>query len=233
MAQESRLSVGITGGLNIPKLSASDDNELSRDYSSRTGEAFGLTASYSLGKNLAIRADLLYSSEGGKRNGFQAMPNPDPATQGMMPYLYATFDNESVLNYLELPLMVQYSYPVSTSLRLYVQAGPYAGYLLNAKQKTRGSSIIYADRTQQIPISVVGETVIAVPLDANTDIEDQIHSLNIGLTGGLGLGMDMGPGEIMLDIRGAYGLTRIQKDAANGKSHIGNLLLALGYTIPL
>ena len=113
----------------------------------------------------------MYSSEGGKRNGFQAI---DPASDPMMSlippalqyiyslpvapkYLYATFDNESVLDYLEIPLMVKYSVKMNGSAKLYINAGPYVGILMNAKQKTSGTSYLYADRDATMPMIVLDE----------------------------------------------------------------------------
>jgi hypothetical protein len=232
-AQSSRLSgdskytIGILGGLNIPRLSGGNGNELSRDYTSRLGAAFGLTASLSLGSNFSLTADLLYSSEGGKRNGIQAFDassvNPQ-APAGT--YFYADYNNESILNYVEIPVMLKYFIPLNKSSKLFVDFGPYIGFLLNAKQKTSGSSIIYADRA---------ETMVVVPeaqsFNANTDIMNSINLTNFGLTGGVGFAQTVNSGEIFLDARGAYGLTVIQKYSQNGNSHNGNLLIDLGYAL--
>ena len=95
------------GGINIPHLSGGNGNELSRDYSSRSGGAFGITSSLYLGSNLSLRIDVMYSSEGGKRNGIQAFDaasiNP-LASAGT--YFYADYKNESILNYAEVPVML-------------------------------------------------------------------------------------------------------------------------------
>jgi hypothetical protein len=123
--------------------------------------------------------------------------------------------------------MAKYSFSLSKSSNLYVDLGPYVGFLLNAKQKTSGSSIVYADQAGTQAVSA------AVPFDATTDIKDQINSVNVGLTGGLGFTQNVGFGEVVLDLRGAYGLTSVQSDAKNGDNHIGNLMISLGYSIPL
>ena len=219
-------SVGILGGINIPRLSGGNGNELSRDYTSRSGPAFGLTASLGLGPHFALTADLLYSSEGGKRNGVQAIDassiNPQvPAGT----YFYANFKNQSILNYAEIPVMVKYIIPFNKSQKVYVDFGPYVGFLLNAKQKTNGSSIIYADRTQTIPVSDTQS------FNASTSITSDINTVNFGLTGGAGFAQMFNSGEVFLDVRGAYGLTVIQKVSANGSSHNGNLLIDMGYAL--
>lgn len=227
--EDKGLSVGIVGGLNIPRLSGGNGNELSRDYSSRSGGAFGLTSSVDFDSHFSLRIDVMYSSEGGKRDGIQAFDAS--SFSPLLPagtYLYASYNNESILNYVEIPVLLKYLFPLNKASKFYVDFGPYVGYLLNARQKTSGSSIIYADR---------GETITVVPqaqsFDASTDISKDINKLNVGLTGGIGFLQKLGSGRVFLDVRGAYGLLVIQKDKANGSSHNGNLLIDLGYSIHL
>ncbi len=233
---KSNFQLGILGGLNIPNLTGGNGNPLSSGWSSRTGEAFGMTVTLNLGSNFAMQADALYSSEGGKRDGMQAIDgssiNPQ-VPQGT--YFYANFHNRSVLNYAEMPVMLKYNLPIGKSSVFYADFGPYAGFLLNARQKTSGSSIVYADATGGQPVSVNPATgqPVAVSFDANTDITNSIKNINVGLTGGIGYSQWVAFGDISLDLRGAYGLTTIQKDTKNGSSHTGNLLFALGYSIPL
>ena len=121
---ESKFSLGIFGGLNIPRLSDNSNNELSNNYSSRLGEGFGINGIYSLNSNFSIEADVLYSSEGGKRNGLQAIDATayNPALP-VGTYFYADFKNESIINYLELPVMVKYYMPVCKSNRFYIDLG--------------------------------------------------------------------------------------------------------------
>ena len=229
-SSSSNFTLGIFGGLNIPRLSGGGNNELSRDYTSRAGEAFGFTSNLDMGANFSLRTDLLYSSEGGKRNGLQAIDassfNPQ-APAGT--YFYADFKNQSILNYLELPVMLKYSFPVKSS-SFYINLGPYLGYLLNAKQKTSGSSIVYADRAKTTPVTVNPQTgqPYAVPFNATTDVTSSINRLNVGFTGGFGYAQHVGKDMLLFDVRGAYGLTYVQKDSADGTSHTGNLLISVG-----
>ncbi len=226
---DSKFSLGIFGGLNIPRLNGGTGNELSRDYTSRSGEAFGLTSSLGLGPKFSLCVNLMYSSEGGKRNGVQAF-DASAIPQVPVPagtYFYAAFNNESILNYLEVPVMVRYSISLNKSQKVYANFGAYIGYLLNARQKTSGSSMVYFDR---------GETMIVlpstiIPFNASTDITSSINKINLGLTGGVGFLQKAGSGDLFLDVRAAYGMIVIQKDPNNGSSHNGNLLLDLGYAL--
>jgi hypothetical protein len=223
----SKFTIGILGGLNIPRLSGGNGNELSRDYTSRSGGAFGVTSSVELSSNFGLRVDLLYSSEGGKRNGIQALEASTFNPQAPIgTYFYANYDNESILNYLELPVLLKYSFPLNKSTRVFFDFGPYFGYLLNAKQKTAGSSLVYADRaTTQVVIPQ------ALSFNASTNITSSINRFNVGMTGGGGISQRIMSGEIFLDVRGAYGMVVIQKLKQNGTSHNGNLLLDLGYAL--
>jgi len=232
----SKLSLGVLGGINVPSLMGGGGNPLSEGWSSRSGEAYGLTLDWKTGNNFGLRADVLYSSEGGQRNGMQALDgssfNPQvPAGT----YFYANYNNQSILNYLEIPVLAKYSFNLSKSSKIYIDLGPYVGFLLNATQKTSGSSIVYADAAGTQPITVNPQTgqPFPAPFDANTDIINDLNSVNFGLTGGIGFSQGVGFGDVFLDVRGAYGLTTLQKDTKNGNNSTGNLLVAIGYSIPL
>jgi hypothetical protein len=233
---EADFTIGVFGGLNIPQLTGGKGNPLSSNWTTREGVALGFTLNWNVSANFAWRADILYSSEGGQRNGMQAFDavsfNPQvPAGT----YFYANYRNQSILNYLELPVMAKYSVPFGRASSLYVDFGPYVGFLLNATEKTKGSSIVYADAagTQAISIDPVSGQPVATSFNASTDIKNQINMVNFGLTGGVGFSQQLGFGLVFMDLRGAYGLTPVQHNSKNGNNHIGNLLISWGYSIPL
>lgn len=73
-----------------------------------------------------------YSSQGGKKNGFQAMSVPAnmlplfPPGQAPL-YLYADYKSEAKLNYLMVPLLAKVGWQLGRSqygLRFYIDAGP-------------------------------------------------------------------------------------------------------------
>jgi Outer membrane protein beta-barrel domain len=225
----SKYTLGILGGLNIPQLSGGNSNELSRDYTSRLGEAFGIVFSRSLGSKFSLQAEAIFSSEGGKRNGIQAIDassfNPS-APAGT--YLYADFKNESILNYFEIPVLAKYSFSSGSSSKFYINFGPYVGFLLNAKEKTSGTSLIYMDRAETMPLELPAQS-----FTSSVSTTSSINPVNFGLTGGAGFSHSLGSGELSLDVRGAYGLTVVQKNSQDGSNHTGCLLIALIYAIPL
>lgn len=223
----SKLSIGILGGLNIPQLTGGGDNPLSSNYSSRTGGAFGLTANYGLGTHLSLCMDVLYSSEGGKRDGIQAFePNANPLVPSA--YLYANIDNETVLDYYEIPVMVRYNIKLSPLTTFYIDLGPYIGFLKSAENITSDSSKIYADKAETMPI-----TPGPVSFNNSKSVTSSINPINFGFTGGIGIMHKVGSGDFFIDVRGAYGLTVVQKNSVDGNNHNGNLLVAVGYEFPI
>lgn len=67
-------------------------------------------ADFGSGENFAIRVMLTYSGLGSKRNGMQPVTSIPPGLSQLIPRgvnIYANFNNESILNYLELPVMAK------------------------------------------------------------------------------------------------------------------------------
>jgi hypothetical protein len=71
----------------------------------------------------------------------------------------------------------------------------------------------------------------AQSFNATVTTTSSINPVNFGLTGGIGFTQTVGFGDIFLDVRGAYGLTVVQKNTQDGSGHTGNLSIALGYSI--
>lgn len=63
--------------------------------------------------------------------------------------LYANFKNETRLNYLEVPLMLQFfisDEKKNYSIFYFANFGPYAAFRISAKTVTSGSSQVYLDQ---------------------------------------------------------------------------------------
>ncbi len=234
-----KIVLGINGGISIPQLRSSGNNEVSEGYSSRTGPVFGVYADWKLTNMLALRTQFDYSSQGGKRNGMQPVTDPPPQLVQMLPpgtKLYANFKNEAILNYFEIPVMLKLKVGEGTGkFHYYVDLGPYIGFLLNAHQKTSGTSQFYLDKAGTMPLTVGGNPLPAQSFDANTDVKDDLHGTNFGFTGGGGMGYALTKKQfLILDVRGALGITDLQIDTEkNGKSHTGGLFVTLSYAIQM
>ena len=230
--------IGIHGGLGIPSIEGGT-NEVSRGYTSRWGPYFGLFADYEVRPHLSLRGELNYSSQGGKRNGMQPIPGDkltELAQQGIPPELlpetlYADFDNEAILDYLEIPLMAGLTW--GRTMRLRIDAGPYIGFLVRAKTVTSGSSFFYTDRSGT-RFTPGGMPIDKQSFESDTPIKQDINSTNAGIAGAIGLETPFGPGDIVVDAHFSYGLTNIQKDTKlNGENNTGSLAFTIGYSYPL
>ena len=234
-AIHAQLSVGAKAGVCIPNLKGSSvsSNPFYRDWASRLGPYAGLVASLNLTDHFSLQAELNYSSQGGKKKGKQgiataSLPFNLPTGVTLPAYVYANVDADIILNYVELPVLAGINFHISPQCDFIINGGPYVGYLLNAKIKSRGSSIVYKDAAQTQPF-------ISTPVDLNqvTDIKDQIKTVNLGLQFGLGISYKMANGSIRLTGGGNIGLTTIEKDKANGEDHTGAPTVTLAYLINL
>ena len=219
--------LGFKGGICIPNLSAgyNNQNPLSNGYSSHLGGDFGILATGQLNKRLALQSEIMYSQEGGKHNGLQAIANPfgpDP------PYLYANFKNSAKLNYLQVPLMARFDFRLQKNFNLFANAGGFAAYLLSAKSVTRGNSYIYSDNSGQHAVSPSAQS-----FDATEDIKNSIHKFNAGVIGAIGLSYEFYFGKIFIEGGGNFGFINIQKYKADGTNYSGAATIHLGYLYPI
>ena len=228
--------IGIKAGTSIPNLHSDGTNEISEGYRSKLAENFGIIADIGISEKFSIKTGVDYAGQGGIRDGNQPVTKLPAQFAQMIPegtYLYADFNNEASLNYIEVPLMGKLEW--GNKLKYYVNAGPYIGFLLNAEQETDGNSLFYLDKNGTVPLTVQNQLLPSQSFDATTDINDDIRSTNFGVTGGVGLGYSVGSkSSLVLDARVAYGLHSIQEDtSSNGSSRTGGIFLTLGYLFAL
>jgi hypothetical protein len=105
-------SFGLKGGLNISTTTNSQGGE----RGSRPGLHAGLLAHIHINQMLAIQPEIVYSSQGAK-------------------YTVTDGEHSLALNYVNLPVQVQYMF--SNGFRL--QTGPQVGFLASAKDKRNGA----------------------------------------------------------------------------------------------
>ena len=119
-------SFGIKGGLNLAKLKPTDFPSGSNpDVSNRKSWFGGFFMNAPLGTGLAVEPELLYSRQGGK---FTQTTTVGTTNQSM------EYDED--LSYITLPVMVQWRAPGG----VFVETGPQAGYLIEAKQNGPAST---------------------------------------------------------------------------------------------
>lgn len=225
------LLIGIKGGLSIPNLEGGGTPQ-SEGYTSRLAPTFGTLIRKEFSPHFAIQGEISYSGQGGKRDGMQIIFEENlsglPVPAGTN--LYADFNNETIINYLEIPVLAYYSFMENKSgLDVYVDVGPYLGILLNAKVVTDGNSTIYLDKEGNVPLEIGGFPLPEQDFENEADIEDKLNSINAGITGGVGLNYNFGKHQLILDVRGIYGFIPIQEDEENGSNKTGALYITFGY----
>src|SRR5262245_47491748 len=98
-------AIGIKGGVNIASLSEFSGR-------SRISGHVGVFLHHTINKNWCLQPELLFSGEGQR-------------------YFLNGVEHTLALDYLQVPLMIQY-YPVP---QLYFEAGPQVGVLISAQDK--------------------------------------------------------------------------------------------------
>jgi hypothetical protein len=223
--------LGVKGGLSIPNLEGGGTPQ-SEGYTSRLAPTFGAFISKDLSPHFTILGEISYSGQGGKRDGMQIIFEENlsdlPVPQGTN--LYADFENETIINYLEIPILACYSLIKNNAgLDVYLDAGPYLGILLEAKVVTDGTSTIYLDKAGTMPLEIGGFPLPAQDFNNEVDISDKLNTFNAGVTGGVGINYHYGKHKIKLDVRGIYGFIPIQEDEENGSNKTGALYITFGY----
>lgn len=236
-AVNAQWEIGARGGLSIPNLTAggSQNNPLNTGYSSRLGPDFGVSGEYHFSTLFSLEGRVEYSSQGGKKDGMQALTTPDAIVQYYQsqnisppPYLYANYKSEAKLNYLLIPVLAKFGWGLGAGSpwRIYAEAGPYLGFLLSAKQVTSGNSNLYADGAATEPLPGGAQS-----FDQTTDIKSQLHTTNFGIDGNIGLSYTVGKkNNIFVEAGGNYGFLNIQKGTANGKNNTGAAVATIGYS---
>lgn len=192
--------IGLKGGLNLANMTikAEDPADLP-DFKSQPGLVAGVFVSFDLGP-LAIQPELLYSRRG---LSFEAYKDADETDTGRF-----------IVNYLELPILLKYSF-TKGSAKPFVCAGPSFAYRLQA---WNGVDIDYVD----------------------PDDEDQYYRQDFtkaikktDLAGVFGAGVDIKLPKVILTLEGRYylGLANINADleVTSAKNKGLSVLVGLGF----
>ena len=236
---KNEIKIGGKVGYSLGSLTSSTENVFTDDYESISGIDFGLTFEFKLTALISIQTELNYTNRGGERNGLQPVTANElsETLNSFYPFtgfplitnanpLYATFDSESDLQYLEIPALIKFGW--GDNLRFSAAIGPYVGILLKATQVTSGTSPFYLDSEGTMPISDV------LSLDANTNIKDDLKTVNFGGTFAIGISKNIGDtGQLFIDARASYGINSIQIKDEYGESNIGGVIFSLGYAYTL
>lgn len=227
--------VGLKIGASVPDIKG--NTEQSKDYTSRLGPFFGISFTKKISSFINLQTEINYSPQGGKRNGLQPIEGSFPGVpEGTL--LYANFKNETKLNYLEVPVLLQlYGEKPKNNYALFyfVNFGPYAAARLSAKTVTSGSSSIYLNKEGTTVLTTTeGNPYPPQVFKNTTNIKDEIKRISAGITGSIGTGYNLDGNKFFVEARFTRGLINIQTSPfENGKNKTGSLIFAAGYMFGL
>lgn len=245
---QTDLYIGARGGLNIPKLTASGDNPMSKGYSSRLAGNGGIFAEFRFSELFSLQPMIEYTQQGGLRKGMQAIPAAMlPGELGQIPsmvgekYLYANFKSETTFDYLMVPVLAKFGWNLSDRrFRVYVSGGPFVSFLLGAHQSTSGTSTLYVDPAGDMSLDYLLGSLSGVPaqgevpMDDERSITDEVYRVNYGVSANVGLSYEVAERHhLLLEVGGNYGFHKLQKSAEIGENRIGAGTVVVGYAFKL
>jgi len=170
------------------------------------GPEAGIFTELKYSNTFSLQPMVEYSSQGSKNGAFTT----GAIAQGASADVAFENNNRAELNYLLIPCLAKFGWTFQGApLRFFVAGGPFAGVLLSANQTVYDNA----------PNSANGE-----------DVKAQLHNINAGLEGKMGLIYILGRGSLFIEGGSNYGLIKIQKAAASGGNYTGSVTFAIGYS---
>ena len=169
---------GIKGGMNVSSVSS--DASL-QDKGSKIGFNAGVFMNAPIATNFSIQPELIYTQYGDKYS-----QTGQTVLEGSTLLTNQTVSNARHLDYVALPIMLQYN----ATPAFYLEAGPEFGLMVSAKNKQKNETS--------------GNT-----LAESSNYKDNINGFNVGL--GIGAGYYFTP-NVGLTARYVAGLNDFNKD---------------------
>jgi len=139
--QAQNVNIGIKGGLNAYNIS----NDNGTEYDTKLGANVGLLGHIHLSPQFALQPELVFSMQGAQSDNIDVSLN---------------------LNYLNVPVLVQYMF--DNGFR--IQAGPQVGFLMSAKADN-GTSTDVKDNFNDIDVALsLGASYVHPPTGFGVDV---------------------------------------------------------------
>ena len=220
-------AIGVLGGANLSIL-YTGSQEINKNYGFGVGYNVGLTGSYAINDLFSVVTEVNFAYLSSERKDMQPLLSNSPYQNAAYP-LYASFKKTETFDYFEVPAMFRVT--TGKKVKFYVNAGPYIGFVSNARIEASGRSLLYRDLSGQVP---EGSNNTMYSMDGSQVTTGSINTVSFGLTGGLGVGYTFGRNMVVFDARYDIGLTNIRANTAvNGKNNMQTIMAGLGYSYVL
>lgn len=188
--------IGGSLGYNLSKLNYKNDLQ-GYDFNFKNGFKGGLFTEYQISAYISVRGEINYSMRG-----------TEYGTEAKLGFPKHKFIQK--LNYVEVPIILQYNIPVEFLLKPKIFIGPEISLLLNAK-------IEYVENDVSI---------------AEADEKDHFKSTEYGIVFGAGTDYLLPGGKFLFDVRYYYGLGNINKIEAS-KITSNSISFNVGYAFSI
>jgi hypothetical protein len=133
------------------------------DKEYRVGLTAGAFFDWSITETISIQPEILYTSKGVRTNLYDG---------------FVTVDADVCFDYIELPIVLKYTFRRGQTLRPFLYAGPSFAYCLSSEAE-----------------------ITAWILSTTVDFSSFTHTTDFGAVAGAGLSCPLGPGAITVDAR--------------------------------
>jgi hypothetical protein len=197
------LSFGLLAGPSTRNVSYGSDNIFKNPDA---GADAGILAELRFSELFSFQPMLEYSAQGSKHGSFISPMDYDP-TQFPNDVKFAELD------YLMVPMLAKVGWQLGdeSHMRFFINAGPYAAFLLKADQ------VLVTPDQQRVS-------------GTSEDIKSELNTFNAGFDGNVGLSYFFHLSSLFIQAGGNYGLLKIQKDQSAGSNYAGGASLTVGYT---
>jgi len=169
-AVAGELSFGAKAGLIFADITETP-REWAQEKSSKTGFTGGVFANYAFDEHFSIQPELLYTQRGVVDKLYEGIVSVD---------LAASFD------YVELPVLLKYAFPLGDSFKPFIIAGPCVAFTLSSELELSASV-----------------------LSATVDFSSLTHVTDFLLVAGAGFDVPVGKGSLVFDARFTRGFTNV------------------------
>lgn len=176
---------GVNGGVNYSEIKGMEFTNV--NYSGKTAFTAGLSFEYYINTNFSLKADPSFERKSNKAKNHFSMGS-DPS----LPFQPHTMKIWNNLDFITLPVLFKYNFGKQKSI--FVNAGPYIGYLLNATH--------HIDTNHDPDNELTG----------TSDITDIFDRFDAGFTVGAGKAFKLKNGNaISIELRNTIGIKDINR----------------------